>query len=69
MVNSVDPDETARYEPSRHDIHCLHRYLLWSARRKELRCPTTQRKGCNPASFILSYSFTKCLIFNFTRQL
>ena len=31
MANSVDPDETARDEPSHLDIHCLHRYLLWSA--------------------------------------
>ena len=32
MANSVDPDETARYEPSYQDLHCLHRYLRWSAR-------------------------------------
>ena len=25
---SVDPDETARYEPSHQDRHCLHRYCL-----------------------------------------
>ena len=25
LVNSIDPDETARYEPSHHDIFCLHR--------------------------------------------
>ena len=31
MANSVDPDETARYEPSHLDLHCLHRYLFWSA--------------------------------------
>ena len=31
MANSVDPDETARYEPSQQDLHCLHRYLFWSA--------------------------------------
>ena len=28
MLNSADPDETARYEPSHLDIHCLHRYSL-----------------------------------------
>ena len=28
--SSVDPDETARYEPSHLDLHCLHRYLFWS---------------------------------------
>ena len=30
-ANSVDPDETARYEPSHLDLHCLHRYMFWSA--------------------------------------
>ena len=28
---SVDPDETARDEPSHLDLHCLERYLVWSA--------------------------------------
>ena len=27
-ANSVDPDETARYEPSHLDLHCFHRYLF-----------------------------------------
>ena len=31
MVNSVDPDETARDEPSYLDLHCLHMYCFWSA--------------------------------------
>ena len=31
MANSADPNETARYEPSHLDQHCLHRYLVWSA--------------------------------------
>ena len=31
MANSVGPDETARYEPSHLDLHCLHMYLFWSA--------------------------------------
>ena len=26
MANSVVPDETALYEPSHLDLHCLHRY-------------------------------------------
>ena len=30
MPNSVDPDETAPYEPSHQDLHCLQRYLYWS---------------------------------------
>ena len=29
MANSVDPDETVRYEPSHQDLHCLQRYLYW----------------------------------------
>ena len=28
MASSVDPDKTAKYEPSHQDLHCLHRYLL-----------------------------------------
>ena len=31
MVNSVDPDETARYKQSNFDIHCLLWHLCWSA--------------------------------------
>ena len=37
MANSVDPDETARYEPSHQDLHCLQRYLYWSSGMKELK--------------------------------
>ena len=32
MANSLDPDETARDEPSHLDLHCLHRYLYRSTR-------------------------------------
>ena len=39
MVNSVDPDEMARYEPSHLDLHCLHRYWLWSAGLKGVASP------------------------------
>ena len=28
MANSVDPDETAHYEPSHQDLYCLHSYLV-----------------------------------------
>ena len=34
MANSVDPDETARYEPSHQDLHTLH--LFCSAGLKRL---------------------------------
>ena len=30
MKNSGDPDETAQYEPSHQDLHCLHMFLVWS---------------------------------------
>ena len=36
MANSVDPDETAYYEPSHLELHCLHIYLFWSAGLKGL---------------------------------
>ena len=37
MANIVDPDETARNEPSHLDLHCLHRNLIWSVRLKGLK--------------------------------
>ena len=38
MANSVDPDETARNEPSHLDLHCLQKYLYWSSGLKRLSC-------------------------------
>ena len=38
MVNSVDPDETAHYELSHLDLHCLQKCLfesVWPKRVKE----------------------------------
>ena len=35
-ANSVDSDEMAHYEPSRLDLHCLQKYLFWSAGLKGL---------------------------------
>ena len=35
-ANSVDPDETAHYQPSHIDLRCLHKYLIWFTRRKRL---------------------------------
>ena len=29
--SSLDPDETARYEPPHLDLHFLHRYIFWTA--------------------------------------
>ena len=37
MANNVDPDETARYEPSHQDLHCLQKTLFSSAELKGLR--------------------------------
>ena len=37
MTNSVDPDETARDEPSHLDLRCLQKCLFWSAVLKGLR--------------------------------
>ena len=46
MANSVDLNETAHEEPSHLDLHCLHRYLCWSARLKGLnRTKLTIRAG------------------------
>ena len=38
MANSVDPDETARYEPSQLDLHGLQKCQGWFAGLKELIC-------------------------------
>ena len=35
QANSVDPGDMAHYEPSHQDLHCLHRYLVWSEGLKE----------------------------------
>ena len=31
MAKSADPDEMARHEASHLDLHCLQRYMYWSA--------------------------------------
>ena len=31
MANNVDPNEMAGYEPSYQVLHCLQRYMFWSA--------------------------------------
>ena len=36
MANSVESDEMAHNEPSHLDLHCLPKYLLWSAGMKGL---------------------------------
>ena len=37
LTNSVDPDETARDEPSHLDLHCLQSSLNWSSEMKGLQ--------------------------------
>ena len=41
MANSVDPDETAHYEPSHLGLHCLQRYLYWSCRDERVKYDRT----------------------------
>ena len=38
MANSVDPDETARYEPYNLDLLRMQRYLIGSSGLKGLKC-------------------------------
>ena len=38
IANSVDPDETAHYEPSHLDLHCLQRYRVWFTTLEGLIC-------------------------------
>ena len=45
MANRIDNDETARYEPSHQDLHCLHRYWFWSAGMKGLGYSTLWGKA------------------------
>ena len=46
IANSVDPDETAHYEPSHPDLHCLHKYLFWVIGPKGLSY-IQNRSDCN----------------------
>ena len=38
MSNSVDPDETAHYEPSHLDLCCLQKPIIMPVAVKELKC-------------------------------
>ena len=51
MANRVDPDETAHYEPSHLDLHCLQKYLPWS---------TDERAKINIATDKALFSSEKC---------
>ena len=54
MTNSVDPDGTARNEPSHLDLHCLHRHLCRSAGVKGFTVfPSTMSLECPPPASIL----------------
>ena len=37
MAKTVDPGKMSHYEPSHLDLHCLQRYLHWSAGMKGIR--------------------------------
>ena len=45
MANSVDPDETARYELSHLDLHCFQSYLYWSVGMKGLTLGLRPARG------------------------
>ena len=47
MANNVDSVEMACYEPSHLDLHCLGRYLSWSAMLKGLKCFFLQFLSCH----------------------
>ena len=70
MANSVDPDETARYEPSHLDLRCLQRYLVWCAGFKGFRELDTLGKHPTPtpstifAKGDISYDFLFALLHN-----
>ena len=52
MTDSVDPDETARNEPSDLDLHYLYRYLFWSVGMNGLRLELS-----GPVSFFFFFFF------------
>ena len=54
MANSVDPNETARYQPSYLDLHCLQRYLNWSVGMKR-----SSQSFCEQAVTCLDYPNTQ----------
>ena len=46
LANSVDPDETARGEPSHLDLHCLHMYICFDLPSEMVNMP-----GLNSTDF------------------
>ena len=46
MANSVDPDETARYEPSHQDLHCLQNHLYEMVKLKHREASVAQSDAC-----------------------
>ena len=57
MANSDDPDESAECGPSHQDLHCLHRYCLWSAGLKGLKtCIRMSDVGCQ---YLICPNYTK----------
>ena len=55
LANSVDPDETAHYEPSHLDLHCLHRHLYQSMGLKGLIVKLLVKRKNAPSWQILSF--------------
>ena len=61
LANSVVPDETARYEPSHQELHCLQKKkkkkkkkIFWSVGLKELRIYRVRGKYCNKYIFFIT---------------
>ena len=67
--NSLDPDETAHYEVSCLDLHCLHYYLFWSAGLKGLlylyKCFVVIPVNCHNIHFL---GDIRKMLIRFTRK-
>ena len=61
MANIEDPVETVRSKPSHLDLHCLQRYLYWSAGLQELtQFRLNKLYALNLSHFILEFSNFSC---------
>ena len=64
MADSVDPDEMARYELFHLGLHCLHRYLFWSARLKGLTFTTFWANSADNKMVTFFFFFTQKMRFS-----
>ena len=68
MANSVDPDETAHYEPSHQDLRCLQKQMVWSAVLKGLTMSQPMRATC-VICYMKGNMVMTCTIDEFTLEL